>query len=40
MGCGFDFEAADGDLGRGFAEVHHLKPQLNSTDQSLRHSGI
>jgi predicted HNH restriction endonuclease len=25
-GCGFDFEVVYGDLGRGFAEVHHLKP--------------
>jgi predicted HNH restriction endonuclease len=25
-GCGFDFEAQYGSLGRGYAEVHHLKP--------------
>ncbi len=24
--CGFDFEATYGDLGRGFAECHHIKP--------------
>ncbi len=24
--CGFDFEAAFGELGRGFIHVHHLKP--------------
>jgi DNA adenine methylase len=24
--CGFDFEAAYGDLGKGFIEIHHLKP--------------
>jgi predicted HNH restriction endonuclease len=25
-GCGFDFEIMYGHLGRGFAEVHHLRP--------------
>jgi 5-methylcytosine-specific restriction enzyme A len=25
-GCGFDFEARYGSVGRGFAHVHHLKP--------------
>lgn len=25
-GCGFDFEAVYGPLGRGFAHVHHLRP--------------
>lgn len=25
-GCGFDFEAVYGELGAGFAEVHHLRP--------------
>jgi hypothetical protein len=25
-GCGFDFEAAYGELGAAYAEVHHLKP--------------
>ena len=25
-GCGFDFEATYGELGNGFAEVHHLDP--------------
>ncbi len=24
--CGFDFNAAYGDIGRGFIEVHHLRP--------------
>lgn len=24
--CGFDFEKSYGDLGRGFCEVHHLRP--------------
>lgn len=26
MICGFDFEVAYGELGRGFIEVHHIKP--------------
>jgi predicted HNH restriction endonuclease len=26
MGCGFSFEQKYGDLGRGFIEVHHVKP--------------
>jgi hypothetical protein len=25
-GCGFDFEARYGELGRGYAQVHHLRP--------------
>ena len=25
-GCGFDFERQYGDIGRGFAHVHHLRP--------------
>lgn len=25
-GCGFDFEAVYGELGQGYAHVHHLKP--------------
>jgi predicted HNH restriction endonuclease len=25
-GCGFDFESVYGDIGRDFAEVHHLMP--------------
>lgn len=32
-GCGFDFETAYGELGRDFAEVHHLNPLKNSPDE-------
>jgi 5-methylcytosine-specific restriction enzyme A len=28
-GCGFDFRETYGEIGRGFAEVHHLKPLAN-----------
>lgn len=33
-GCGFDFEFMYGDLGSGFAEVHHLRP-LSELDQPV-----
>jgi 5-methylcytosine-specific restriction protein A len=32
--CGFNFEAVYGELGRGFIEIHHLKP-LGETDEEL-----
>lgn len=31
--CGFDFEAAYGEWGRGFCEVHHLKPLGEGDEQ-------
>lgn len=35
-GCGFDFEAAYGTLGRGYAHVHHLTPiaELDGTTET------
>lgn len=30
-GCGFDFEAVYGEIGRGFAHVHHLRPLAEAT---------
>jgi predicted HNH restriction endonuclease len=33
-GCGFDFEAAYGELGRDYAQVHHLKPLGDRTTPS------
>lgn len=32
MICGFDFESAYGELGKGYTEVHHIKP-LSSLDE-------
>src|SRR5581483_6029131 len=32
--CGFDFEAFYGKYGKGFCEVHHLKP-LSETDEEI-----
>jgi predicted HNH restriction endonuclease len=34
-GCGFDFEKAYGELGRGFAEVHHLRPLAHRSGPEL-----
>lgn len=34
MACGFDFEARYGEIGRGFIEVHHVRP-LKSLDQEV-----
>jgi 5-methylcytosine-specific restriction protein A len=34
-GCGFDFEAVYGELGRDYAQVHHLKPLGDRTKPSL-----
>jgi 5-methylcytosine-specific restriction enzyme A len=31
-GCGFDFEERYGELGRGFAHVHHLRPLSEATE--------
>lgn len=33
-GCGFDFEAIYGELGRNYAQVHHLKPLGDRTTPS------
>ncbi len=33
-GCGFDFELVYGDLGRDYAQVHHLKPLADRTTPS------
>jgi predicted HNH restriction endonuclease len=33
-GCGFDFEAVYGELGRNYAQVHHLKPLGDRTTPS------
>jgi 5-methylcytosine-specific restriction protein A len=33
-GCGFDFEAVYGELGRDYAQVHHLKPLADRTTPS------
>jgi predicted HNH restriction endonuclease len=33
-GCGFDFEAVYGELGRDYAQVHHLKPLGDRTTPS------
>ncbi len=34
--CGFDFEATYGERGRGFIEVHHIKPLYeNQTEQDI-----
>lgn len=33
-GCGFDFEAVYGELGRDYAQVHHLKPLGDRTAPS------
>ena len=35
MICGFDFGEVYGDLGKGFIEVHHIKP-LASQNEELR----
>ncbi|HEY8747456.1 MAG TPA: hypothetical protein VIM11_05765 [Tepidisphaeraceae bacterium] len=35
QGCGFDFEAFYGDVGKGFAHVHHRR-QLNSAEDERR----
>ena len=32
--CGFDFEESYGERGKGFIEVHHIKP-LSSSDQEI-----
>lgn len=32
--CGFDFEKTYGEIGKGFIEVHHLKP-LHSLDEEI-----
>jgi predicted HNH restriction endonuclease len=32
--CGFDFEAVYGELGRDYAQVHHLKPLADRTKPS------
>ena len=29
MICGFDFELKYGELGKGYIEVHHIKPLFN-----------
>jgi 5-methylcytosine-specific restriction protein A len=34
-GCGFDFRAAYGDVGRDYAQVHHLRPLADRTRPSL-----
>lgn len=34
-GCGFDFEAAYGSVGEGYAQVHHLKPLAKSGESNL-----
>jgi hypothetical protein len=34
-GCGFDFRAAYGEVGRDYAQVHHLKPLSDRTRPSL-----
>lgn len=34
-GCGFDFFARYGDIGRGYAHVHHRRP-LSKTDKGGR----
>ncbi len=31
--CGFDFESIYGDVGRGYIEVHHLKPISQTEDE-------
>jgi len=36
-GCGFDFEQCYGDLGKGYVQVHHLRP-LASSDESVETS--
>lgn len=33
MVCGFDFESIYGDVGRGYIEVHHLKPISQTDDE-------
>lgn len=37
--CRFDFEAAYGDVGHDFAEVHHLKP-LSLRDPAAEHTHV
>lgn len=34
MACGFDFEEVYGELGKGFIEVHHIKP-LSTLDEEI-----
>lgn len=34
MACGFDFEAVYGKLGKGFIEIHHIKP-LSSLQEEM-----
>jgi|GEM_PF-681724 len=34
-GCGFDFEAEYGDVGAGYAQVHHLRPLAESSVPSF-----
>lgn len=33
--CGFDFEEAYGDLGKGFIEVHHAKPLFSLEEETV-----
>ncbi len=33
-GCGFDFQKTYGSIGRGYAQVHHLKPLADRTEAS------
>ena len=35
MICGFDYEKVYGELGRGYIEVHHIKP-LASQEEEVR----
>ena len=32
MICGFDFELKYGELGKGYIEIHHIKPLSNLTE--------
>nr|MBQ4318855.1 HNH endonuclease [Clostridia bacterium] len=33
--CGFDFEKTYGELGKGFIEVHHIKPLYSNEDEVI-----
>ncbi|MBR2254745.1 MAG: HNH endonuclease [Candidatus Methanomethylophilaceae archaeon] len=35
MACGFDFEETYGELGRGFIEVHHVKPLYDLKEETV-----
>lgn len=35
MACGFDFEEVYGEIGKGFIEVHHIKPLYSKNEEVI-----